>query len=69
MILLEIFAKTKILAVIFDNTVIQRYNFLFSESNSWDRQTGKNNAALTYFREVGLKLTVNDISIAKKGLI
>lgn len=28
MTLLEIFAKTKILAVIFDNTVIQRNNFL-----------------------------------------
>lgn len=33
MTLLEIFAKTKILAVIFDNTVIQRYNFLLRESN------------------------------------
>lgn len=37
MTLLDIFAQTKILAVIFDNTVIQRYNFLFSKSNPWDR--------------------------------
>lgn len=41
MTLLEIFAQTKILAVIFDNTVIQKYNFLFSKSEPWDRQTEK----------------------------